>query len=144
MRHLKLFESHQSPDVIEFDITDYGDIVGNVAGIIHYDKRYLLNWADENNLSDEAAEHINNMSDAELLPAAILKNINIDEDKRNKGFGKMGFEDFLKHVKKARTVFLIADVLEHNEFKLEDWYRKYGFSTIGYAGRSLPVMMKIQ
>lgn len=129
MRYIKLFEEHHSPKVIEFDIEDgEGNVVGNVSGVIHYSETYLQNWMDTNGLYDDSKEAILKNT---KLPVAILKNLNVDDEHKNKGYGNQGLEQFLSETEEADYVLLIADGGETNDINLEHWYKRHGFETIG-------------
>lgn len=73
---------------------------------------------------------------------AIIKNLYVDEDYRNKGFGR----DLLDHAidsayeADAEAILLIADTEEQNAFDLIQWYKNYGFEIIGH-GDSNPIML---
>lgn len=129
MKHIRLFEEHNSPKVIEFDIEDdEGNVVGSVSGVIHYSEVNLQNWMDTNGLYDDSKEAI---LEKTTLPVAILKNLNVDDDQKNKGYGNKGLEQFLDETQEADYVLLIADGGETNEINLEHWYERHGFETIG-------------
>lgn len=140
MKYLKYFESlfDPYPRVIELEITDTtGTDVGSVDGIIHFSKENVDNWLNKEKVSQELQAKLWKNID---LPVAILKNINVYEDQRNRGFGNDGMELFLDETDDANSVILLADTGESNNFELEKWYEGFGFQTIGLAG-GLPLMI---
>lgn len=143
MNHLKeyhLFES-KSPKVIEFDILNGdGDVVGDVSGIIHYDPQYLKNWMYKESIDVETSEKVLNEV---TFPVSILKNMNVNDSERNKGYGRDGMSTFLEESSDASCILLISDVLEHNEFDLTKWYEGYGFEEIGKAGGNPLMLLKL-
>ena len=139
MKYLRYFESlFNQPEVIDIEITDTtGTEVGNVSGVIHYSADNVNNWMNSQKISHEKQAILWKYLQ---LPVAILKNINIEEDQRNRGFGYRGLNLFLDKVKQANSVLLIADVGEENNFNLEEWYKGFGFKTIDISG-GMPIMV---
>lgn len=136
MKYLKYFESlFNSPVPIDITIeNEYYEQVGSVEGVIHCSKEYLDNWMYKEGI----ALHIDENSIQ--FPIAILKNINIDEEYRNQGYGNEGMREFLDAVYEAKNVFLMVDIGESNDFSLIEWYKSFGFEEVGRAG-DYPVMM---
>ena len=137
MKYLKYFESNIPSIPIDITITNkYGDDVGSVEGVIHYHKEYLDNWLYKEGI----ALHID--ENTIEFPIAILKNINVDEEYRNQGYGNEGMSLFLDEAYEAKMIFLMVDIGESNEFNLKDWYESFGFEVVGRAG-DYPVMMLV-
>lgn len=137
MKYLKYFESNIPSIPIDITITNkYGDDVGSVEGVIHYSKEYLDNWMYKEGITLHIDENTIE------FPIAILKNLNIDEEYRNQGYGNEGMRLFLDEAYVAKMVFLMVDIGESNEFNLKDWYESFGFEVVGRAGE-YPVMMLV-
>lgn len=134
MKYLKYFESifdENAPTPIDIAIEDVdGNNVGSVEGVIHYSIDYVNNWIYKEGIA--LTIDINSIE----FPVAILKNINIDEEYRNNNYGNEGMRLFLDE---AKTILLMVDIGENNNFNLVKWYEGYGFKTIGRAGE-YPVM----
>jgi GNAT superfamily N-acetyltransferase len=64
---------------------------------------------------------------------AVLRNFSVEEDYRGQGHGTELFEDFMVEAIEsgAEAVLLIADNGEELPFDLEEWYKGWGFDTIG-------------
>ena len=106
---------------------------GNVFGVVHSDMQTLENWADKERIDRPLIDDLS-------PPVAVLKNINVEEEARNRGIGASLLKRFLDETGDM-PVLLISDDSETNAFSLTDWYGDYGFETIGKAG-GLPVMLK--
>jgi len=137
MKYLKYFESYEESNeesiVIDIPISE-DEYIGEVHGIIHFKKEYLDNWL--------YLERVKLNIDENLIefPVAILKNINVESDYRNRGYGNEAMETFLDAASEAKSIILIADLLADNKFDLVKWYEGYGFEIIGMSGGN-PVMM---
>jgi len=135
MKYLKYFESKKdkSSKVIDIPISE-DEYIGEVHGIIHFKKEYLDNWLYlekvELNIDENLIE----------FPVAILKNINVEKDYRNIGYGNEAMETFLDAASEAKSIILIADLMTDNKFDLVKWYEGYGFEIIGKSSGN-PVMM---
>lgn len=75
----------------------------------------------------------------------VLRNLYVDEDHRNTGIGTSLVDSAINDAFKygADVVLLVADSNEDNSQlgrSLEDWYKTWGFTTIGLAGRD-PIMV---
>lgn len=120
------------PEVIEIDYDE-----GSVHGVIHFDREHLNNWVEK----EKIQPGFDTIPDDELFPIGILKNINVDEEYRNQGFGIDLMENFLTECSHCSYVVLIADTGEENNFNLIDWYKSFGFAIFGESG-GMPVMIK--
>ena len=94
------------------------------------------------------AQHVNEETQNSILekvqvPVAILKNMNVNDDSRNQGYGKKAIQKFLNESKEANYVILISDGGETNNFNLQEWYERLGFESIGETGyySRFPVML---
>lgn len=139
MKYLKKFESHfeKESSVIDIVIENKDEEVGNIDGIIHYKKEYLNNWLYKEGI----VLHIDENSIQ--FPVAILKNINIYEEYRNQVYGNQGMREFLDAVYEVKSIFLMVDIGEDNNFDLSEWYKSFGFEQVGRSG-NYPVMMLSQ
>ena len=115
-------EGRATPKQIDIDLEDNDEEVGNVSGIIHYSENFLENWMNKEKFDYNLIEIINEKTD---YPVAILKNINIYDDYKNQGYGNQGMSLFLDETSEARTILLIADTGESNNFDLEKWYEGF-------------------
>jgi len=120
------------PEVIEIDYEE-----GSVFGVVHFDRKHLKNWEAKEKVQPD----FDTIPDDELFPVGILKNINVDEDYRNQGFGVDLLENFLTECSHCQYIVLIADTSEENDFNIIDWYKSYGFNIFGESG-GMPVMIK--
>jgi len=130
--------SHKTLSLIDFikKTEGHNNFSATVISIIsnYYKKEYFDNWIYKEGI----ALHI----DENLIqyPVAILKNINIEEEYRNQGYGNQGMREFLDAVYEAKNIFLMVDIGESNSFILLEWYKSFGFEQVGRAG-DYPVMM---
>jgi ribosomal protein S18 acetylase RimI-like enzyme len=142
-----LKELMDNSQVIDFSIKDEDENeVGSVQGIIHNDKQRVLNWLQMEKVDRKAYEFIKNMPDDKLLPTAILKNINVDDKYRGKGFGNEGMNQFLDEAIMAKTILLIADSgeIQVGNWDLTKWYQGFGFKVIGSSDISTYPLMMLQ
>lgn len=77
------------PEVIEID-TDGGSLYG----VVHHDPSYLMNWAQSERLDEASQDVLRHLQ----MPVAILKNVNVDEDRRGEGIGNDLVSSFLDQV----------------------------------------------
>ena len=138
MKYLKYFESifdENAPTPIDIPIEnkDY-EVVGSVDGVIHYTIQFVNNWIYKEGIA--LSIDVNSIE----FPVAILKNLNINEEYRNQGYGNDGMRLFLDATFEANSILLMADIGEINDFDLTSWYEGYGFEKIGRAGE-YPIMM---
>ena len=132
---IKLFEQFGNSREINVNIRG-----GSAFGVLHSKRDNFENWIIKENLDDEARGFFAMFPDNKLLPIAIMKNLNVDENKRNQGLGNDLMSSFLNDASDAKNVVLIADVLEKNKFDIVKWYAGWGFTQIGKAGEH-PVMI---
>ncbi len=123
---------HSEPEVIQINSDE-----GSVFGVIHFDREHLKNWETK----ERVQPGFDTISDDELFPVGILKNINVDEEHMNQGFGSELLEEFLAECVLCQYVVLIADTSEENGFDIIDWYKSKGFAIFGESG-GMPVMIK--
>jgi hypothetical protein len=135
MKYLKYFESYKNKtsEIIDIPISNDED-VGGVYGVIHFKKENLDNW-----LYNERVE-LNIDVNSIQFPVAILKNINVQPDYQNIGYGNEAMGTFLDATSEAKSIILIADLAADNKFDLVKWYEGYGFEIIGTSGGD-PVML---
>jgi ribosomal protein S18 acetylase RimI-like enzyme len=120
------------PEVIQIDYDN-----GSIFGVVHHDREHLNNWAAKERVQPD----FDTISDSELFPIGILKNINVNEEHRGQGHGADLFDRFMVECSHCAYVVLIADTDESNDFDLIDWYKRQGFTIWGESG-GMPVMVK--
>ena len=121
-------------EVIDIDVDD----IGNIYGVVHHDREHLNNWIE----SERVLADFSSIHDEELFPIGILKNINVNEEYRNQGYGNKLFDRFIEETSHCSYITLIVDVSEEQKdgFDLIDWYKRRGFSIFGKSG-GMPVMI---
>lgn len=137
-----------SSELIDIDIYDEGtdEFVGSANGVLHKNKERLFNLLEMEKASNEAFEYFNNLNEEQYIPIAILQNVNIFEERRSEGYGRIALDDFIvkSYDKGAKSILLIADVGEENKFNLVKWYERNGFIQIGMSGLKNPIMVMEQ
>lgn len=112
--------------------------IGNVFGNIHFNRIYLNNWLESNDINL-------NEIDTLPMPIGILKNINIDEEYRGKGHGDELLELFedICASNLCKCIILISDMYESqlDGFNLDEWCIKNGYTEI-YDTSSGKLFMK--
>ncbi|MEK6829532.1 MAG: hypothetical protein AABY15_05390 [Nanoarchaeota archaeon] len=126
------------PEVIDIDIEDGDNYVGNVYGVIHHDREHLNNWIEGERISAD----FNSIPDSELFPIGILKNINVEDDYKGQGRGNELFDRFIEEASHCSYITFIADTSEEQNkgFDLINWYKRKGFNIFGDSG-GMPVMI---
>ncbi len=91
----------------------------------------LFNFVHSQLLPADVAKHIAK----EFPTVAILKNLNVDPDARNKRIGTKLLDRFVDAASDAgaEAVVLLSDEYEENAFALSDWYARYGFEKLQRA-----------
>ncbi len=126
---------------MEFDPTlteDYDEIgmeapkgEGSITGyVVDTDAEQLENYFIlEHGVPERVIENIRH----EFNVVAVLRNFSFEEEYRGQGHGTELFEDFMVEAIEsgAEAVLLIADNGEELPFDLEEWYKGWGFDTIG-------------
>ena len=139
----KISEVYQSTELQFFDDTlsdEDGSEYGSLKFIVHNDEEKLIGWLDSIDAEKEVYDKLDEIG-KELYPIAILKNINIHEEKRNNGLGSGVFDFFLDKTRHVEYQILECDESEGADFNLESWYKELGFETIGMAN-GCPVMLR--
>jgi ribosomal protein S18 acetylase RimI-like enzyme len=107
--------------------------------VVDTDKENLANYLMSQGAPAEIAEKIKNQFER----IGIIKNIWVDDEKRNDGIGNallwQGVDAAIDL--DAEAMILVADKSEGNEFDLVKWYESYDFEIIGRAGGD-PVMLR--
>jgi hypothetical protein len=121
-------------EVIDIDVDD----IGNIFGVVHYDREHLNNWIN----NEKVNSNFDSKSDEDLFPVGILKNINVNEEYRNQGYGNELFDRFIEETSHCSYIVLIADTSEKQmgDFDLVKWYERKGFHIFGESG-GMPVMI---
>lgn len=112
---------------------------GSLEGyVVDTNKPQLNNYLTTHRAEDKLIISITN----KFQRIAIIKNMYIDDDKRNQGYGKDLLDNAIddSYNYGAQAILLIADTHEDNAFNLIKWYKNYGFEIIGMAGGD-PVML---
>ncbi len=118
-----------------------GEEIGWAEGVVHYAGENVHNWAAMQKIDPEVMASIEPIQ--EMLPIGILKNLWVEEEYRGKGYGTELQQTLIDEAfaAGARTLILEADIGETtNPFVLEDWFRSFGFETIGYSS-GYPIMV---
>lgn len=122
---------------ITFD--EYWDY-GNLIATIHFDMSSFKNWLNsygDFDVTDEISKDIK-------LPVGCLKNINVNDEYKNKGYGNKILNYFIDECieNDVKNIILIADKDEKQVqgFDLEKWYESKGFEVVDYIYNN-PVMI---
>jgi GNAT superfamily N-acetyltransferase len=123
--------------LIEID-KDYGEVHGTVGT----GREFLEQFFDDYGVRDdeESTRLLNDFADAGI---ALLKNIDVNDDRRGEGFGNRLLNLFLREAesKGAQVAFLIVDIVGDNEFDLTTWYARHGFVRETETEAGDPVMV---
>jgi ribosomal protein S18 acetylase RimI-like enzyme len=114
---------------------DYGSIEGYVVDTSKPNlANYLSSHKADPNLAQALSKNFNKI--------AIIKNFYVDEEHRSKGIGRQIFDRAIDDAYEngADAILLISDTSEQNQFDLTNWYKNYGFETIGMAS-GYPIML---
>lgn len=115
---------------------------GSAEGVLHHDAARVASWL-QSDVPDPSPKEITRGSLD--LPVAILKNVNVDEAHRGRGIGTRLLNEFLDKGDDARTVLLVCDLQETNNFNLRSWYEGFGFEVVpGHDQSFTPVMVRRQ
>lgn len=122
------------PEVIQIDTDE-----GSLFGVIHFDREHLINWVEKEKVEPD----FSTISDEELFPIGILKNINVNEDHQGEGHGIDLMESFMTECIHCSYMVLIVDLGEAQREGLDliEWYKYFGFEVWGEATGD-PVMIK--
>lgn len=116
-----LKESYNVLDISE----DYGSVYGYSVDTKSVN---LINWLSKNNV-EGIVEILNELKPFDKI--AILDNINVYDEYRNKGYGNVLMENFIDSCDNGESgILLICDKSEENKFSLLEWYKGYGFEVI--------------
>jgi len=119
---------------------DYNSEYGSISGYsVAAQEEQLRNWLNSFGVELEyLKKNYDFIADAVQCNnnIAILKNLFVDEDHRNKGIGTDLVEDFLSDASDSVLVFLISDSAEIQDsgFDLETWYNSFGFEKLEDTG----------
>lgn len=132
----KITESMDSPKMIDIE-EDFGSVQGYA---VDSNREQLENWMTGFHVYDEVL--IKDIR-SRFKRIAILKNLNVNEDERNNGYGNDLFEAFKEQAiyDDADAILLIADTGEGNEFDLVKWYERLGFRRL--TNGSDPLMLLV-
>lgn len=121
------------------DISQYHDH-GNVEGyVVDTNREQLKNFFSSNGVpANVIKEYL-----TKFKRVGIIKNMEVEIEKRGKGVGKKLFDDAIDaaYEEGAEAIFLIADTSEDNKFDLTRWYESYGFEKIAKTSNSDYLML---
>lgn len=110
---------------------------GQVCGCVHYIRERLHNWLFKVHAPD-VINALAILSDRELLPVAILKNINVEPSYQGQGYGTDLLEQFIDEasILNVQTIILeaYADEAKH-QMDLYNFYAAYGFELVPGSAR---------
>ncbi len=117
-----------------------GEEIGWAEGVVHYTVENIHNWAAMQKIDPEVIASLEPIQ--EMLPMGILKNMWVEEEYRGKGYGTELMQALIDQAFAggARTLIIEADIGQTNSLVLEDWFRSFGFETIGYSS-GYPIMV---
>ena len=120
------------------DISFYSDEGSVIAYVVDTSRENLFYWLESNGY---AAEY-ENLRDT-YKRVAILRSIWVEEDCRGMGIGNKFMERFilLSTNNGAEAALLVADLGEHNDFDLVQWYKNWEFDIISNAEIN-PLMLR--
>lgn len=111
-------------------IKGYGEeYIGSVEGVLLESKMELNNALNlQKILFDDDLRQIL----SEHLPIAFLKNMYVEDDFRNQGYGNQLVDMFINESSGlgANAIILEADESEDNNYSLTSWYESFGFETL--------------
>ena len=117
---------------------EFGAIDGYTVSVNEENyKNYLISETNDKEKSKIIIEAIEKNGNEVL----VIKNLNIEEEFRGQGFGKMLMEDAMSE-SCADIIVLVADAYESQlpGFVLENFYKKFDFETIIETGAG-PLMI---
>ena len=114
---------------INIVIEEDEEFIGNVEGVLLESNEELNNALNrqkilfEDDLRQILSEH---------LPIAFLKNMYVEYDFRNQGYGNQLVDDFINESSdlEAKAIILESDEGEDNDFALTSWYESFGFEKL--------------
>lgn len=117
---------------------DYGAIDGYTVSVNEENyKNYLISETNERGKAKIIIEEIEKIGNEVL----VIKNINIEDEHRGQGFGKMLMEEAMSE-SGADIILLVADAYESQlpGFVLEKFYQKFDFEKVMDTGAG-PLMV---
>lgn len=125
--------SYQRIDIDE----DYGSVHGTVSRDPKVVKEYVQDYDVRGDDHEPAKIKL-----VKGTAVAFLKNIDVHPEQRGKGYGTKLLNNFLGRAKDAGATacILMADVLNGNNFDLEEWYERHGFYRLWESGEGDPVL----
>lgn len=94
--------------------------------VVSLEKDNFKNWISE---YGDPKNILNFLEENGVKNVAVLKNVYVPEENRNKGIGDELLECFIEEAfeSSAQVIFLEVDTGESNNFSLNNWYSDYGF-----------------
>jgi GNAT superfamily N-acetyltransferase len=122
---------------IEINI-DKSNIFGNILTIDSYEfYEYFSAFFDDKIFLDIKSW----LKLSDINEFALIRNVFVDEDNRNKGVGKKLVSDFIGQTNNL-PILLLAGA-DEEDFNLTDWYIKLGFTLTKFSCTDGPIMIKL-
>lgn len=139
---MKLIKSKKEVDIKIKEIYRLKNKLYNLDSYIYeYSEDFLKEFVKFYSINKKSMFFIKNYIKKENI--AILNYIEINENVRKMGIGKLFLSHFINEMKKKEvsTILLIADVKRDQKigFSLLNWYQRMGFSII-YDDKKFPVL----
>jgi len=109
---------------------------GQIYGYVHHKRLNLKNWLTK--IRAENLDSLDILSDAEILPVAILKNINVEPQYQGLGYGTDLLEKFIDQACLYEAQTIIVEVYADEakrQMDLYNFYSKYGFELLPGSAR---------
>lgn len=74
--------------------------------------------------------YIEKIASLPINKVSVLRNMHVDADERNRGYGNNMLTWFLEESAHSKVVLLFADTLETNDFDIVSWYQKFDFEIL--------------
>jgi len=109
---------------------------GQICGYVHHKRQNLQNWLIKIHAGNYGS--LNSLSDVEILPVAILKNINVESNYQGLGYGTELVEKFIDQacLHEVQTIIVEACADEaKRQMDLYNFYASYGFELLPGSAR---------
>lgn len=107
--------NHEYASALGYVVSSSAENVGNYLANHSADHDRIAHWFAEN-----------------VMTVCVLRNVNVDEDQRGKGYGNDALDEFIQAAGPFAPIILISDKYEGQEegFELDKWYEGWGFSKV--------------